>query len=72
MVPREDSDLINGLNLAWISNLMTSLDRNEEVGGGLAGRCRSKGTSWKHTFPLTLSSSVLHHLLSLRCLPHQA
>lgn len=27
MVPREDSDLINGLNLAWISNLMTSLNR---------------------------------------------
>lgn len=27
MVPREDSDLINGKNLAWISNLMTSLDR---------------------------------------------
>lgn len=59
MVPREDSDLINGKNLAWISNLMTSLDRavvemrRWEV--GLAGRCRSKGMSCKHIFPLTLS-----------------
>lgn len=59
MVPHKDSDLINALNLACISNLMTSLDkavvemRRWEV--GLAGRCRSKGMSSKHVFPLTLS-----------------